>query len=102
MPDLLDDVKIDARHSFEDAILPAADALRLYGDRIAIVGGFDVDRLCRGSEAEIRGHTDWLLSTCGPSGRYAFGTGNSVPHYVPLPHYLTLLQQWWRNKSQVG
>ena len=38
MEDLISRVRIDAKHSYEDAILPAAEAKRLYGDRIAILG----------------------------------------------------------------
>lgn len=99
MPDLIEDVGIDAKHSFEDAILPVTEAKRLYGDRIAILGGFDVDRLCRSDEDEIRAHADTLLQTCGADGGYAFGTGNSVADFIPMPHYLTMLQQWWRHRS---
>lgn len=99
MPDLIEVVGIDAKHSFEDAILPVTEAKRLYGDRIAILGGFDVDRLCRSDEHEIREHVDMLLRTCGASGGYALGTGNSVAKFIPMPHYLTMLQQWWRNRN---
>ncbi|MGQ9556185.1 MAG: hypothetical protein ACUVWR_18955 [Anaerolineae bacterium] len=99
MPDLIEVVGIDAKHSFEDAILPVSEAKRLYGDRIAILGGFDVDRLCRSDERQIREHVDQLLSTCGSSGGYALGTGNSVAKFIPLPHYLTMLEQWWRSRS---
>jgi len=99
MPDLIEFVGIDAKHSFEDAILPVTEAKRLYGDRIAILGGFDVDRLCRSDEQDIRDHVDYLLATCGASGGYALGTGNSVAKFIPLPHYLTMLQQWWRHRS---
>ena len=47
MDDLIDDVGIDAKHSFEDIILPVTEAKKLYGDRIALLGGIDVDVLCR-------------------------------------------------------
>jgi uroporphyrinogen decarboxylase len=99
MPDIINDVRIDAKHSFEDSILPVTEAKRLYGDRIALLGGFDVDRLCRSSEEEIREHADMLMDTCGAGGGYALGTGNSVAKFIPLPHYLTMLQQWWRRRQ---
>jgi uroporphyrinogen decarboxylase len=95
MDDLIEVVGIDAKHSFEDAIMPVTEAKRLYGNRIAILGGFDLDRLCRSDEDEIREHVDLLLSECGSGGGYALGTGNSVAAFVPIPHYLTMLQQWW-------
>jgi len=99
MPDIIDYVGIDAKHSFEDSILPVTEAKRLYGDRIALLGGFDVDRLCRSAEEDIRAYTDLLLETCGSGGGYALGTGNSVAKFIPLPHYLTMLQQWRRARD---
>ncbi len=99
MPDIIDYVRIDAKHSFEDSILPVTEAKRLYGDRIAILGGFDMDRLCRSEEDEIREYTDMLLDVCGAGGGYALGTGNSVAEFVPIPHYLTMLQQWARRRG---
>jgi len=99
MPDIIDYVRIDAKHSFEDSILPVTEAKRLYGDRIAILGGFDMDRLCRSEEDEIREYTDMLLDVCGADGGYALGTGNSVAEFVPIPHYLTMLQQWARRRG---
>ncbi|MFH1903856.1 MAG: uroporphyrinogen decarboxylase family protein [Candidatus Omnitrophota bacterium] len=95
MEDLIEYVGIDAKHSYEDAILPAAEAKRLYGDRIAILGGFDVDRLCRSSEEEIRKHVGTLIRELGADGGYAFGSGNSIPDYVPIKNYLIMLDQAW-------
>ena len=41
MEDLIDDVKIDAKHSFQDNVMPVTEAKRRYGDRIGILGGVD-------------------------------------------------------------
>lgn len=99
MEDLIDEVGIDAKHSYEDSILPAVEARRRYGRRIAILGGFDVDRLIRSSEAEIRRHVDFLLDSLGAEGEYALGSGNSIPDYVPVENYLTMVDQGWRRRS---
>ena len=95
MDDIIGTVGIDAKHSYEDAILPVAEAKRLYGDRIAILGGFDVDRLCRSSVAEIQDYTERLLADCADGG-YALGSGNSIADYVPTDNYLTMLETGWR------
>ncbi len=60
MEDLIKVVGIDARHSFEDNIEDVVTAKAKYGDRIAILGGIDIDFLCRSTEQEIReqGKTD--------------------------------------------
>ena len=38
---------IDARHSYEDKILPVEEAYKEYAGRLAVMGGIDVDFLCR-------------------------------------------------------
>jgi uroporphyrinogen decarboxylase len=96
MNDIIYDVKIDAKHSFEDAITPVTEAKRLWGDKLAILGGFDVDRLCRSSEEEIRKYTRMLVETLGADGGYALGSGNSIPPYVPLENYLAMLDEGWK------
>jgi uroporphyrinogen decarboxylase len=45
MNDLIDDVKIDAKHSFEDTIESVIDDKHQYGDRLTLLGGIDVDFL---------------------------------------------------------
>jgi uroporphyrinogen decarboxylase len=93
MPDLLDDVKIDARHSFEDTIETVVDAKRKYGDRIALLGGLDVDFMCRSDEQAIRKRVRDTLDICMPGGGYCLGTGNSVANYIPLDNYLAMLDE---------
>jgi uroporphyrinogen decarboxylase len=91
LPDLLDDVRIDGKHSFEDAILPVEEFQRLYGDRVAVLGGLDLNILAGGTPDDVRRKTRALLETCGGRGRYALGAGNSVPSYVPVENYLVML-----------
>ena len=83
----------DAKHSFEDAIEPVWEQKRGYGDRIALLGGFDMDKLCRMAEDEVRAHTRLLLERTAPGGGWALGTGNSVANYVPLNNYLAMLEE---------
>lgn len=93
MPDLIDDVGIDAKHSFEDAIIPAPEFQRLYGDRIAVLGGLDVDILAGRTADDVRRRTRALMEECGAHGRYAVGSGNSVPSYVPVENYLAMVDE---------
>lgn len=92
MDDLIDDVKIDAKHSFEDVIMPVTEAKRRWGKRIAILGGIDVDYLCWHSPAEIMEHTKRVMEFCSKDGGYAIGTGNTVTNYVPIESYLAMLK----------
>ena len=93
MDDLIDDVGIDGKHSFEDAILPAEEFQARYGDRIAVLGGLDLNILSAGTEADVRKRTRGLIETCGARGRYAVGSGNSIPSYVPVGNYLALVDE---------
>lgn len=93
MEDLIAKVGIDAKHSFEDAIMPVTEAVEKYGDRIGILGGLDVDFLCRASPSEIRQRVRRILEVCHPGGGYVLGSGNSIPNYMPLDSYLTMLDE---------
>jgi uroporphyrinogen decarboxylase len=93
MDDLLEDVKIDAKHSFEDTIENVCDAKKTYGDRIALLGGIDVDFLCRADEAAVRARVRETLDACMPGGGYCLGTGNSVANYIPLDNYLAMVDE---------
>jgi uroporphyrinogen decarboxylase len=93
MDDLIEDVKIDGKHSYEDTILDVRDAKALWGDRISILGGIDMDFLCRADEMAIRQRVRDTLEICHPSGGYCLGTGNSVANYIPLDHYLAMLDE---------
>lgn len=96
MDDLIDDVKIDGKHSFEDNYMSAAEAKKLYGNRISILGGVDMDVLCRGSEEEVRTYTRRILEACMSGGGYALGTGNTVANFIPVCNYLAMLDEGMR------
>jgi uroporphyrinogen decarboxylase len=94
MDDLIDDVGIDAKHSFEDVITPVTEAKKLWGHRVCLIGGVDLDPLTRLSPEEVYRYTLGILEKCAPGGGYILGTGNSVANYVPIPNYLSMLQAW--------
>ena len=91
--DLIDDVKIDAKHSFEDTIEDVRAAKDTYGRRIALLGGVDVDFLCRADEPAIRRRVRETLDVCLPGGGYCLGSGNSVANYIPLDNYLAMVDE---------
>ncbi len=93
MEDLIEDVKIDAKHSFEDTIEDVCDVKRRYGRRLSLLGGIDVDFLCRSDEKAIRARVRKTLDACQPGGGYCLGTGNSVANYIPLDNYLAMLDE---------
>ncbi len=96
MEDIID-IGFDAKHSFEDVIEPVTVAKQRWGDRIALLGGVDVDFLCRASEEQIREYVRRVLRECGPGGGYALGTGNSVANYIPARNFLTMMEEGWHS-----
>jgi uroporphyrinogen decarboxylase len=93
MPALIDDAKIDGRHSFEDAIEPVTEAKHKWGDRIALIGGIDVDFLARATPGQVRQRVRETLDVCLPGGGYCLGSGNSITNYVPIENYLAMLDE---------
>lgn len=96
MENLIEDVQIDGKHSYEDVIRPVQDFQAEYGDRIAVLGGMDLNVLSAGTEAQVRQHARFLIETCGARGRYAIGSGNSIPSYVPVENYLAMVDETHR------
>ena len=93
MDDLIDVVKIDGKHSFEDTIEDVRVIKNTYGRKIALLGGIDVDFLCRADEQQVRDRVRDTLDKCMPGGGYCLGTGNSVANYIPLENYLAMLDE---------
>lgn len=91
MDDIIDDIGYDAKHSYEDTILPVEEAYEQYGGRIAIMGGLDVDFMVRSEPEAIYRRAKSMLERSADRGGYALGTGNSVPEYVPQEHYFAMI-----------
>ncbi len=93
MEDLIEYVGIDGKHSFEDSIMPVTELYRRYGDRISILGGIDVDFLCRASEEALRKRVRDTLIVCMHDTGYCLGTGNTVANYIPVNNFLIMLDE---------
>lgn len=91
--DLIDDCKIDAKHSFEDIILPVADFKKQYGTRVTALGGLDVDVICRSTVDEVRAYARKQIEHCFADGFWALGTGNSLTAYMPVENYIAVLEE---------
>lgn len=93
MKDLIEDVKIDAKQSFEDEIVPVEDFARQYGQEVGVLGGVPVDLLTRGSQEQVRQRVRHILEVCMPIGRYALGSGNSVANYTKPANFVAMLEE---------
>ncbi|MDD5688282.1 MAG: uroporphyrinogen decarboxylase family protein [Elusimicrobia bacterium] len=93
MDDLIDDVGIDAKHSYEDVIMPVTEAKKKYGNRVAIMGGVDMDKLSSLPVDKFRLYVRNIIKECAPGGNYALGSGNSLANYVKVENYLAMLDE---------
>ncbi len=92
MDDIIDVMKFDGKHSYEDKIIPVEEAYELWGHRIAIMGGIDLDFLIRRPLAEVTARSAAMLQRSATRGSFALGTGNSVPEYVPDENYFAMTE----------
>jgi uroporphyrinogen decarboxylase len=93
MDDLVDYVDIDAKHSFEDAIMPVPQMKSIWGDKVTILGGVDVDVLSRRDVPYVLDYVRSVMDECLPGGNWALGSGNSIPNYVKVDNYLAMLEE---------
>jgi uroporphyrinogen decarboxylase len=92
---------IDAKHSNEDAIVPFDEWIARYGGRIGLLGGIDVDVLCRKTPVEIaeKVYEKGRRFRAAAQG-YALGSGNSIPDYVPVEGYLAMIEAARRIRAE--
>lgn len=93
MEELITDVGIDGKHSFQDEVMPVEECQARWGSRIAWLGGIDVHKLCTLSPEQLRRYVRGKIEACAQDGRFAVGAGNSVTSYVPLENYLTMMDE---------
>jgi uroporphyrinogen decarboxylase len=92
MDDLINVAIIDAKHSNEDQIAPFPVWVEKYGDRIGNFGGIDTDMVCRLDKVEMKEYIRDVINQSKGHGGFAFGSGNSIPDYVPVEGYLNMIQ----------
>ena len=92
---LLEDLRAlgyDGRHSYEDNIMSVEEAYENHHEDFAILGGLDVDFLCRSTPDEVYLRSKEMLEKSSKFGAYALGSGNSIADYVPTDNYFAMLR----------
>ncbi len=90
--DVIDDMKFDGRHSYEDNICPVEEAYERLNGRIAVLGGIDMNFMVTETPEKIITRATEMLERTHARGGYLLGTGNSVPEYIPYENYRALLR----------
>ncbi|MBN1481121.1 hypothetical protein EH223_01530 [candidate division KSB1 bacterium] len=88
--DIIEKMRFDGKHSYEDTIVPVEQAIERWSDRIAIIGGIDVDFLSTRSVDQIRERTQSIRDIAMRKGGIAIGSGNSIPDYIPIDSYCAM------------
>lgn len=92
MNDLID-AGIDAKHSNEDQIAAFDEWIRLYSDRIGLMGGIDVNDLCLNSYDDIfRMVKDKGTRYRRSAGGFGLGSGNSIAGYIPVDGFMAMIE----------
>ncbi len=91
MEDIIHVIKMDGKHSYEDTILPVEEFYRQWKGKIAVLGGLDVDFLCRSTPEEVYARAVDMIELSADTGGYALGSGNSIPAYIPIESYLAMI-----------
>ena len=89
--DVIDDMKYDGRHSYEDAIKPVEDCYEELVGRIAVMGGIDVNFIATATPEEVFNRSRKMIERTSSRGGWALGTGNSVPEFIPQENYLAMI-----------
>jgi uroporphyrinogen decarboxylase len=92
MDDIVDTLGYDGKHSYEDTIQPVEEAYEQYGARIGIMGGLDVDFLCRSTPEAVYERAKAMLARTADRGHFALGSGNSIPNYIPHDSYFAMIR----------
>jgi len=100
--DVIDDIRYDARHSYEDNVVSVEEAYEELHTRIAVLGGIDVDFMARKSPGEVFARSRAMIERSSGRGAYALGTGNSVPEFIPDQNYFAMTEAAWSEMSQHG
>jgi len=92
---LMDDLlacRFRALHPIEPQAMDARQVKTRWGNRLCLMGNIEVDRLARGTPAEIAGMVKRNIDDLGRDGGYCVGSSNSVTYYVPLDNYCAMVE----------
>jgi len=100
MDDLISVAQIDAKHSNEDQIAAFPEWVQRYGNQIGNFGGIDTDAVCRLPKQEMQEYIVNVIDQCSDHGGFAFGSGNSIPEYVPVDQYVFMTEVVRRQRGE--
>lgn len=92
MLDIILDTGFHALHPIEPESMDIYAVRKRVQKKICLVGNIRVHTLATGTPDEIRSLVKDRIVNLGYDGAYCVGSSNSVPNFVPLYNYKTMLQ----------
>ncbi len=90
--DIIDNMGFDGKHSFEDNIFSVEKSFEKWGERIAILGGLDLNYLITAPMEDVRRRCTALAEMAVTKPGYALGSGNSLCYYIPHEKAMAMLE----------
>jgi uroporphyrinogen decarboxylase len=82
----------NAVHPIEPKAMDINEVKKRYGDKLAIMGNIDVDKLTRGTKEAVVAEVKKRIKEIGVGGGYCIGSSNSIPEWMNYDNYLTFIQ----------
>lgn len=90
--DTVIDSGINAFHPVEPESMDIYELRKRVGKRLALMGNIRVHTLSTATPEVVRDLVADRIRNLGHDGAYCVGSSNSVPNYVPLENYTTMLE----------
>jgi uroporphyrinogen decarboxylase len=76
----------------EPKSMDLAELKQRKGNQFCLMGSIDIDLLSRGNPAEVEKMVRERIEILGQKGGYTVGTSNTVPEYINLTNYKTMIE----------
>ncbi len=93
MPDLLDDVGLDAKHGFLGPEDPPERFKSQWGSRIGVMGGVTNAVLAEGTTDQVRQAVRDTIERCAPGGGFAIGSNFGITSEVKIDNFLAMVDE---------
>lgn len=91
--DDLIEIGVDVLHSLQPSAIDIAKVKEKYGDRIALWGGMDIQRIMpRGTREQVKNEVKRLIDICGHNGGYVLAPAHHVQADTPLENILAFYE----------
>ena len=82
----------NAVHPIEPKAMDINEVKRKYGDKLALIGNIEVDKLTRGTKEEVIKEVKKRIKEIGPGGGYCIGSSNSIPEWMNYDNYIAMIE----------